>query len=114
MELKEEIKKNKNLFLGKKIKNPLKTDENLKLEESKDSILFETSTELSIDNSINVDERNEKLPGLDDIKIPSFLNDININSDRNKRIKNYYKIKKELCSNELAKLYLIDIKRLYK
>ena len=118
MEHKESIIKDKKLFLGKKLKNPLikiKNDDNMELEEiNKDSILFETSTELSNDNSLNSDEKFGKIPGLDDINIPSFLNDININSDINKKIKNYYKIRKELGSKELTKLFLVDIKRLYK
>ena len=45
--------------------------------------------------------------------IPPFLNDITKYNEINRKIKNYYKIEKELGSPELAKLYLIDVKRLY-
>ena len=112
---------NNNLFLGKKTKNIkqcLSNNEIPKKEDiNKDSIIFESSTDLSMDNLINLEEKYEciskKVPGLDDIKIPSFFNDITKYKDIDKKIKNYFKTKKELGSNELAKLYLIDINRLY-
>ena len=53
------------------------------------------------------------IPGLDDINIPSFLIDNTESKDINKKIKNYYKAKRALGSNELADLYLIDVHRLY-
>ena len=50
--------------------------------------------------------------GLDDIKIPGFLNDCKIDKNIDKAIKDYYfKIKEELGSTELIKLYLIGINR---
>ena len=85
----------------------------LSLKTNKDSILFETSTELSYDNGINLEEKSEIIPGLDDINIPSFLNDNIEYKDINKKIKSYYKAKKALGSNELAELYLINVHRLY-
>ena len=78
--------------------------------------LFESSTEQSFDNQINLLEGPStllKIPSLDEVKIPSFLNDITKYDKINKKIKSYYKTKKELNSPEMAKLYLIDIKRLY-
>ena len=112
MEKNKEIKNVNKIYLGKKRIN-LIDKENSKINETnKDSILFETSTELSVDNLITLEEKIENIPGLDDIKIPSFLNDKC--SDIDKKLKNYYKTKKELGSSELAKLYLIDINRLYK
>ena len=111
-------------FLGKKIKNTkkfLKNENSSKVEEintnsNTNSFFFESSTELSNDNFISLDEKIEsiKIPGLDDINIPSFLNDIENKNEINRKIKNYYKLKKELGSNELAKIYLIDVNRLYK
>ena len=118
MEKNKPILANKKYLLGKKLKNSLinlESDKNTKSDGAyKDSILFETSTEFSYENSINLDERNGKILDFDNLNIPSFFNDININNDINRKIKNYYRIKKELGSKELSKLFLIDIKRLYK
>ena len=117
MDQNNECKKINNILLGKKTKKS-----NLKQKEkkspnseeiNKDSILFETSTELSYDNAINLEEKSEIIPGLDDINIPSFLNDNIEYKDINKKIKNYYKAKKALGSNELAELYLINVPKLY-
>ena len=108
-------------FLGKKtqnLKKCSKSEDSPKLEElntnsNSNSFLYETSAEISNDNLINVDEKYENIPGLDDIKIPSFLNDIIENDNINRKIKKYYKIKKELGSDELAKIYLIDVNKFY-
>ena len=121
MEKKNNLSNGKNKsFLGKKTKNTkteTQSEDIPKTEESnKDSFLFETSTELSNGNLINLDEKPENepdIPGFDDIKIPSFFNDIIKYNDINRKIKKYYKFKKELGSNELAKLYLIDVNKLY-
>ena len=117
MEQKDESKEISNILLGKKTKksNLMQKDKkSLNSEEiKKDSILFETSTELSYDNVNNLEEKSELIPGLDDINIPSFLNDNSEYKDINKKIKNYYKAKKSLGSNDLAKLYLIDVHRLF-
>ena len=113
----EKKKKLNKLFLCKKTKESKLSEKNKnnknKEELNKDSFLFETSTEISIDNVINLEEKNFIIQGLDDVKIPSFLNDNSVYNGINKKIKNYYKIRKELGSKELAKLYLIDINRLY-
>jgi len=117
MEQNDESKDLNNILLGKKTKKSnlkQKDEKSPKSEETnKDSILFETSTELSYDNAINLEEKSEIIPGLDDINIPSFLNDNSEYKDINKKIKNYYKAKKALGSNELADLYLINVHRLY-
>ena len=117
MEQKDENKEIRNILLGKKTKQSnlkQKDKKSPKSEEiNKDSILFETSTELSFDNIINLEEKSEMISGLDDINIPSFLNDNNESKDINKKIINYYKAKKALGSKELADLYLIDVHRLY-
>ena len=112
MEESKDIKNVNKMLLGKKRTNLMKKESSKVNETNKDSILFETSTELSVDNLITLEEKVENIPGLDDINIPSFLNDKC--TDIDKKIKNYYKTKKELGSNELAKLYLIDISRIYK
>ena len=117
MEKNDESKKINNVLLSKKRKksNLIQKDNKSPNSEeiNKDSILFETSTELSYENVINLEEKPEIIPGLDDINIPSFLNDNNEYKDINKKIKNYYKAKKALGSNELAELYLINVHRLY-
>ena len=113
MKTEKEKRKNK-LFLCKKTKETKLNKANKNIEDSnKDSILFETSTEISINNIINIEEKNNIILGIDEIKIPSFLNDNPVYYDINKKIKNYYKIKKELGSKELAELFLIDVNRLY-
>ena len=117
----DDEKQIKKLFLGKKTKNKknlfiVNTIEKNKRKIIKDSIYLESSTDLSSSNIINYEEKSDTMtnfPGLDDIVIPSFFNDITKYNDINKKIKNYYKIEKELGSPELAKLYLIDVKRLY-
>ena len=117
MEKNDENKEINNVILGKKRKKPNLIQKDKKSPNSeeinKDSILFETSTELSYENVINLEEKPEIIPGLDDVNIPSFLNDNTEYKDINKKIKNYYKAKKALGSNELAKLYLINVNRLY-
>ena len=109
------------LYLGKKIKNKKKIFKIKKYEKSqkditKTSNIFELSTDLSSSNILNLEEKSDtiiKYPSLEDVVIPPFLNDITKYNDINRKIKNYYKIEKELGSPELAKLYLIDVKRLY-
>jgi len=115
MEKTNEEKRIKKLYIGKKIKNDSKLEEPKIEDENKDSILFETSTELSMDNLINLEEKlenNSLIPGLDDLNVPSFFNDITKYKDINNKIKKYYETKKEIGS-ELAELYLIDVHRIY-
>ena len=107
-------------FLGKKMKinekKLIKKSSKKLTKISTNETLFESSTEQSFDNQINLLENPStllKIPSLDEVKIPSFLNDITKYDKINKKIKSYYKAKKELNSPEMAKLYLIDIKRLY-
>ena len=120
----EKIKDIENInynFLGKKTKcmeNVFKNKEKKKnnKKNKKDSLLFETSTDISSSNLISLEEKTDnilKIPSFDDIIIPSFLNDFTKYNVINRKIKNYYKLEKEIGSPELAKLYLIDVKRLY-
>ena len=118
MELKEESRNEINSLLGKKTKRYIKEDERSQSQYSeKGSFSLETSAELSTDNLLSLeekqDDKSKKILGFDDIKIPGFLNDCKKNHNVDKAIKNYFKIKKELGSQELTKLYLIDINRLY-
>ena len=115
MEKIDEEKRIKTEYIGKKVKKYSKLEEPKIEDENKDSILFETSTELSMDNLINLEEKienNSLIPGLDDINVPAFFNDITKYKDINKKIKKYYETKKEIGS-ELAELYLIDVHRIY-
>ena len=115
MEKINEKKRIKKLYIGKKVKKDSKIEEPKIEDENKDSILFETSTELSMDNLINLEEKienNSLIPGLDDLNVPNFFNDITKYKDINKKIKKYYETKKEI-GNELAELYLIDVHRIY-
>ena len=115
MEKTNEKKRIKKLYIGKKVKKDSKLEEPKTEDENKDSILFETSTELSTDNLINLEEKIENnllIPGLDDLNVPEFFNDITKYKDINKKIKKYYETKKEI-GNELAELYLIDVHRIY-
>ena len=113
----ETISKN-NYFLGKKRRKKQKPKDNYKLKESeKSSFLTEISTELSSDNLISFDGKKkpkEIIHGFDDLIIPAFFNDFQIDKNVDKTIKNYYKMKEELGSSELVELYLLDINRLYK
>ena len=119
-EIKDIIKINNN-FLGKKTKNIKKVfkikDKNIDKNKIKnESSLFETSTDLSSSNILSLEEKsdtNSKIPNFDDVIIPSFLNDITKYKVINRKIKNYYKLVKEFNSPEMAKIYLIDVKRLY-
>ena len=112
-----ELKKKSDSFLGKKIKKSHDDEDNIKSKEiDKTSSLLETSAEISSDNLISLEEKSEfkeKIPGFDDLKIPGFLNDFKCNKKIDKSIEEYYKIKEELGSPELAELYLIDINRLF-
>ena len=115
MEKIDEEKRIKTEYIGKKVKKYSRLEEPKIEDENKDSILFETSTELSMDNLINLEEKienNSLIPGLDDINVPAFFNDITKYKDINKKIKKYYETKKEIGS-ELAELYLIDVHRIY-
>ena len=111
--------KKENSFLGRKTKKMLRINDSYKYEETdKVSFLSETSAEYSGDNIISLEEKTvdkTKIPGFDDIKIPSFLSDIKIKKDSslNKTIEDYNKIKEELGSPELVQLYLVDINRIY-
>ena len=103
-----------NYFQINVFKNKEKKKNNKK--NKKDSLLFETSTDISSSNLISLEEKTDnilKIPSFDDIIIPSFLNDFTKYNVINRKIKNYYKLEKEIGSPELAKLYLIDVKRLY-
>ena len=115
MEKIDEEKRIKTEYIGKKVKKYSKLEEPKIEDENKDSILFETSTELSMDNLINLEEKienNSLIPGLDDLNVPTFFNDITKYKDINTKIKKYYETKKEIGS-ELAELYLIDVHRIY-
>ena len=111
--------KKENSFLGRKTKKMLRINDSYKYEETdKVSFLSETSAEYSGDNITSLEEKTvdkTKIPGFDDIKIPSFLSDIKIKKDSslNKTIEDYNKIKEELGSPELVQLYLVDINRIY-
>ena len=121
MEQIKDISKINNDFLGKKTKNIKKV---FKIKEKiinknkikSESSLFEASTDLSSSNIIYLEEKsdtNSKIHNFDDIIIPSFFNDNNKYNVINRKIKNYYKLAKVFDSPEMAKIYLIDIKRLY-
>ena len=118
MDIKEESWNNLNILLGKKT-NRYKKDEECSQSQysEKGSSSLETSAELSSDNLLSLEEKQDnkfnKISGFDDIKIPGFLNDCKKNKKIDNAIKSYYKIKEELGSQELTKLYLIDINRLY-
>ena len=121
MEESKDLIKINNNFLGKKTKNIKKIfkikDKNIDKNKIKnESSLFETSTDLSSSNILSLEEKsynNSKIPNFDDVIIPSFFNDITKYKVINRKIKNYYKLVKEFDSPEMAKIYLIDIKRLY-
>ena len=80
----------------------------------KNTISSEKSEEFSSDIFIldENSEKEQKIIGFDDIKIPSFLNDIQKDENIDKLLQNYYKIKEELGSPELVELYLVDFNRL--
>ena len=118
MDIKEESWNNLNILLGKKTNRYKKDEEYSQSQYSeKGSSSLETSAELSSDNLLSLEEKQDnkfnKISGFDDIKIPGFLNDFKKNKKIDNAIKSYYKIKEELGSQELTKLYLIDINRLY-
>ena len=121
MEEIKDITKINNNFLGKKTKNIKKVfkikEKNIDKNKIKsESSLFETSTDLSSSNILSLEEKSDtnlKIPNFDDVNIPSFFNDITKYNDINRKIKNYYKLAKEFDSPEMAKIYLIDVKRLY-
>ena len=91
-----------------KIQKSVKTDNS--------SAIIDSSFELSLDYIIAKEEKPEiktKIPGFDDIKIPTFLNDFTAIPKYRKSLNtNYKKLKDELSPPELAKLYLIYIKNL--
>ena len=102
-----------NSFQGNKTKDNHKFQENIKSDElESSSFIMDTTAE----NHIFGKEKSEfkgKIAGFDDIKIPSFLNDFKINKNVNIDINDYNKMKAEFGSPELAKLYLVDINKLY-
>ena len=105
-------------FICKKTKNICKSIKKQKTNKNitKDSIIIENSTDLSSNNLISLEERSNTIidiPSLDDILIPSFLNDITKYKKINKEIDKYYQLRKSFESPEMAKVYLIDVKRLY-
>ena len=116
MERKEESGQINNSFLGKKTKKAHKLEDNYKSDDTDiSSVLMDTIAEISSDNLISLEEKSEingKIPGFDDLKIPSFFNDSKMNKTINKTIKDYNKMKAVLGSPELAQLYLIDINRI--
>ena len=116
MERKEESGQINNSFLGKKTKKAHKLEDNYKSDDTDiSSVLMDTIAEISSDNLISLEEKSEingKIPGFDDLKIPSFFNDYKMNKTVNKTIKDYNKMKAVLGSPELAQLYLIDINRI--
>ena len=105
------------IFLGKKTKYRKKPDEGKKLRPSSKSLsILDTCAELSTENLLSLEEKsvsNIKLVGFDDLLIPPFFNDTKSDEKFDKTLANYKKIRAELGSNELAKLYLIDFNRLY-
>ena len=107
------------MYLGKKKKPRRKAEECKKLNPSNKSLsILDTSAELSSENLISLEEKPEsnnknKIIGFDDLTIPPFFNDKKKDENFNKILTNYKKMKAELGSNELAKLYLIDFDRLY-
>lgn len=101
------IRRDKPNFIGKKTKRMEKRYKYF----SKDSCSFENDTDLSSHNISKYEEK--KIITLDKLIIPSFFNDITKYDDINREIANYYKAKRELGSQELADLYLIDVKKLY-
>ena len=107
------------IFLGKKTKNRKKTEESKNLKPSSKSLsILDTSAELSTENLISLEEKPDsdnksKITGFDDLIIPAFFNDTKSDKNFDKTLANYKKIRAELGSNELAKLYLIDFNRLY-
>ena len=107
------------IFLGKKTKNRKKTEESKNLKPSSKSLsILDTSAELSTENLISLEEKPDsdnksKITGFDDLIIPAFFNDPKSDKNFDKTLANYKKIRAELGSNELAKLYLIDFNRLY-
>ena len=109
MEPKNYSKKKTKTFLGKKTKKIHKSEE---IDNS--STLIDSTNELSSDYLLSLEkpEIKSKIPGFDDIKIPTFLNDFIVNPNDKKTLNNYNKIKEEFGSSELVKLYLIDIKNL--
>ena len=120
MEIKEESRKKRYSLLGKKTKLHIKVENSKSNLSEKGSFSVETSADLSSDNLLSLEEKEEnnskKLIGFDDLEIPGFLNDskkIQKNNSVDKVIENYFKIKEELGSPELSRLYLIDINRLY-
>ena len=107
------------VFISKKTinnNNSIKKKKKSKKIIPKESIILENSTDFSSNNILSLEEKSDtilKVPNLDDIVIPSFLNDIPKNNKINKEIENYYKYQKIFDSPEMAEVYLIDKKRLY-
>ena len=107
------------VFISKKTINNNKSNKKKKKFKKiipKESLILENSTDLSSNNIISLEEKSDTIlnvPNLDDIVIPSFLNDIPKDNKINKEIENYNKYQKLFDSPEMAEIYLIDKKRLY-
>ena len=116
MEAKDFSRKTTKTFLGKKTSKINKSEENYKTDETyNSSAVIDATFELSFDNFISLGEKpiiKNKIPGFDDIKIPTFLNNFSANPKAKKTLKNYNKIKEDLGSPELEELYLIDIRKI--
>ena len=109
-------------FLNKKIKRSKILDKNEEKESEingiflKDQTFFDSSTDISTDLNEKLNRSTYNYPIdsiINEIYIPSFLNDITKYNNINKKIKNYHKIKKCFKEQESANLYLVDINRLY-
>ena len=115
-------KKYSERFLNKKIRRS-KTKNKKEDKESeinsiffKDQTFFDSSTDISNDLNEKINKTSDNFPVdsiINEIYIPSFLNDITKYNNINKKIKNYNKMKKCFREQETANLYLIDINRLY-
>ena len=110
-----ESRRNNVSFLGKKTRKSNKDAQYKSYKADNSSQFLDIATKSSSDNNISLENNTEfkmKIPGFDDIKIPSFLNDFTDNININNAFKRYSKMKEEF--GELAKLYLIDINKIYK
>ena len=117
MEIRSDSIKTSKSFLGKKTKKSHISKEPIRSPKADNSSLFETSTELSSNNLLSLEEKTESkgkiIQGFDEIKVPSFLNDLTDNKNVHKAKEKYSIIKAEMGSTELAKLYLIDINKMF-
>ena len=116
MEIKDFSRKTTKTFFVIETSKINKSEENYKTDETDNSsAVIDATFELSFDDFISLGEKpiiKNKIPGFDDIKIPTFLNNFSANPKAKKTLKNYNKIKEDLGSPELAELYLIDIRKI--